>query len=1029
MGEKKLHYITKTENLSLLFMLLWLLSPVSLIAQESKKIVSGTVCLNPERKGLPDVFVIEKGSRNKTVTDLGGKYSITVGKQAVLAFSYVGFESQQVKVGEQSIINVELKPSSDKLDAKLDEVVVTALGLKRQEKSLTYANQQVGGTALLDVPMVNPLNALSGKVAGLNISPSSSGVGSSTKVILRDYSSIQGNNQPLFVIDGVPLVNNVPGQVESGNGFGGGYDGGDGISNLNPDDVESINVLKGASAAALYGSQAANGVILITTKSGKSGEPVVSFTSSMQLDNANNLYKFQNSYGADGSTSWGAAKSFSDNHVNDFFRIGHSLINSISYSAGTDKSHNYLSYSYTLSNGIVPTNDINKHTLMFKNSTQLFNNRVTVISKSTFLNQQIDNPIAAPGQYFNPIYTLFTFPRGGDFNQYKTNYETFDIARNMMTQNWFENAGAMNNPYWTLNRIPATANRTRATVNLDINVKITGWLNFKARGNADKTWDDFERKSYAGTQVTNASANGRYEISNKSYSQYYGDLLLSATKRTDFFSINSTIGTSITDKKLLGTRFDSNTRGLYYANLFTVTNMIDGGAIRKQNDEHSQLQSVFGTVSIGYKDVFYLDATGRNDWSSTLPTKNNSYFYPSVGGSLLVSQLLAESSNLPTFMNFAKVRLSYTEVGNDIPPYVFNPMNSINETGTVIKNTTEPNPDIRPERTKSTELGADLRFFDNRLNLDLTYYKSNTIDQYFVVSNASGTGYSYRQINGGNVQNQGFELTATQVPVKTKNLNWTSTINFSTNKNKAVELPEQYKTDGYKLSSIGYSLYIKEGGEYGEMWAKQFQRIDEKLVVTSTNGVYSPVVSNKEVKIGSVNSDFRLGWNNSVTYKSFTLGFLIDGAFGGKVVSITQQVLNAMGVTQETASARDNGGVQVDAVTVDANGNINDSYTGKIDAKTYYTAAPASECVYDATNIRLRELSVSYSLPQSILKTVRFIKSARISLVGRNLAFLYIKAPYDPETTISTTGNYMLNTDNFAIPTTRNYGLTLNLIF
>ncbi|MEI6753960.1 MAG: SusC/RagA family TonB-linked outer membrane protein [Paludibacter sp.] len=1032
---ESLHFNRKSScNFIVLVLLLWLMTIVKLSAATKNssaplKTVTGIVTTTQSKHELSGVFVIEKGSRTKAITDSAGRYSINVTNQSVLLFSFIGFESQTVKVEEQSIINIELKESANKLNTRLDEVVVTALGLKRQEKSLTYATQQLNGKELLTVPMINGLSALSGKIAGLTIFPSSSGVGSSTKVLLRNYSSIQGNNQPLFVVDGVPLVNFVSGQVESGNGFGGNYDAGDGISNLNPDDVESVNVLKGASAAALYGSQAANGVILITTKSGKTGEPIVSFTSSMQLDNANNLYKFQNSYGADGSTSWGTAKAFTDNHVTDFFRTGNSFINSISYSAGTDKSQNYVSYSYTLSNGIVPTNDINKHTLTFKNSTQLFNNRITINSKATFLNQQIDNPIAAPGQYFNPIYTLFTFPRGGDFNQYKTNFETFNVTRNMMTQNWIVNENALNNPYWILNRIPATAKRTRATANLDINVKITDWLNLKARGNADKTWDDFERKAYAGTQVTNASANGRYEISNKSYSQYYGDLLLSATKRTDFFSINSTVGTSITDKKLLGTRFDSNTRGLYYANLFTVTNMIDGGDIRQQFDDHSQLQSVFGTVSLGYRDVFYVDATGRNDWSSTLPSKNNSYFYPSVGGSLLISQLLAESSDLPKFMNFAKVRLSYTEVGNDIPPYVFNPTNYINETGTVIKNTTEPNPDIRPERTKSTEIGADLRFFDSRLNIDLTYYKSNTIDQYFVVSNASGTGYSYRQINGGNIQNQGVELTATVVPIQAKNLNWTSTINFATNKSKAVELPEQYKTDGYKLSSIGYSLYIKEGGEYGEMWAKQFQRIDGKLVVASSNGVYSPVVSNKEIKIGSVNSDFRLGWNNSVTYKSFSLGFLIDGAFGGNVVSMTQQVLNAAGVTQETASARDNGGVQVDAVTVDANGNVNGSYAGKIDAKTYYTAAPASECVYDATNIRLRELSLSYSLPQSVLKTIHFIKSARVSVVGRNLLFLYLNAPYDPETTVSTTGNYMFNTDNFGIPATRSYGLTLNLIF
>jgi TonB-linked SusC/RagA family outer membrane protein len=997
---------------------------ISFQAVGQKMKVTGKV-VDPQNDPIPGASVLLVGTSTGVISNLDGIFTIEASKGSTLKISFVGFDAQEVVIGEQTDITVQLAASTK----NIDEVVVTALGIKRQEKSLTYATQQIKGKDMMSVPTSNMMNSLSGKAAGLTISPSTSGAGSSTKVILRGYTSIQGNNQPLYVVDGVPLVNYVPSQAEGGNGFGGGVDAGDGISNLNPDDIESLNILKGASASALYGSQAANGVIIITTKSGKSGKPVISYSASMQFDKANIMYDFQNSYAADGSKSWGAKKSFSDNHIEDFFQTGKTFMNSLSYSAGTEKSQNYLSYSYSNSNGIVPTNEMNKHTVTLKNTSILANGRITVNSKATFLNQQIDNPIAAPGQYYNPIYTLFTFPRGVDFDQYKNNFEIFSKARNGMVQNWNVDENGLNNPYWILYRVPSIAKRTRAAFTMDVTLKLTDWLNLKARGTADRSWDDFERKAYASTQNTIAHENGKYEISNKSYNEYYGDLLLSAAKTLNNFNINATIGTSITDDKLTGTRFDSDTRGLYYANLFTVTNMIDGGKSRTQYDDHSQLQSVFGTASIGFKDMFYLDVTGRNDWSSTLPKKNNSYFYPSIGGSLLVSELLSKTGKLPSFLDFAKVRVSYTEVGNDIACYVFNPNNTVNESGTLVRNNIEPNPDIKPERTQSQEVGLDLRFLKSRLNFDFTYYKSNTKNQYFVISNTSGSGYSSRQINGGNIENKGIELTVSIVPVKTNDITWTSTFNYAKNKSKVVELPEQYKAEGYKLSANGYSLYIKEGGEYGEMWAKQYQRVDGKLVVSNASGSYNAIESTTEQKIGTVNPDYKLGWNNTITYKSFALSFLIDGTFGGNVISITQKTLNQAGVTKETADARDNGGVQVDAVTLDANGKVNGTYTGKIDAKTYYTGAPTSEFIYDATNIRLRELSLSYSLPKSVYSKVKFVKDVRLSLVGRNLFFFKNNAPYDPETTVSTTGNYMFNTDNFGIPATRSFGMTLNVNF
>lgn len=1002
-------------------------------AMAVQKVVTGKVTAE-SGISLPGVSVVVKGTSRGTATDVNGKYEISVEDDSdVLVFSFIGMQTQEITVGTQSVIDVVMLADA----LQVGEVVVTALGIKREEKSLTYSTQQVKGDELTAVRADNMINALAGKTTGVVISPGTSGVGGSTKVILRGYTSVQGNNQPLYVVDGIPLQNYIPNQAETGSGFGGGVDAGDGISNLNPDDIESINILKGASAAALYGSQAANGVIIITTKSGKQGKTSVKFSSSFQVDKANVLYDWQDKYKASGATSWGAKSdmNFRNNNGENLFETGYNLTNTLSLSGGCEKSQNYVSMSNTVASGIVPTNDLERYNLTLRNTTEFFNGRLNLDSKVNLLLQKMENTPSAPGEYFNPIRAAYLMPVSDNLKSYRDNYEVFNPDRNVNTQNWaYVDDANHQNPYWVFNRVPNSANRSRIIANMTATVKLTNELDVKLRGNIDRTYDSFERKAYAGTRITLSHKNGRYEFSKKENTQYYGDILLSYNKRWDDFSLLATIGTSVTDVRFNETGANSDTKGLYIPNLFSFTNMVDGGKTRIQKEEQSQLQSYFGTASIGYKNIAYLDITARRDKSSTLPEKNNTYYYPSFGASVLINEILSRNGNLPEALDFAKLRASYSEVGNDIPPYVFNPYDRVNETGTIIRNTIKPNPNLKPERTSAYELGFDLRMFDNKARLDFTYYNSTTKDQYFSLSTNVGSGYSKVLANGGTIVNKGIEFSLGLTPVRTNNLEWNTIFNFSTNSSDVRDLPQELidRDGGYSLSVGDYELRVQEGGEYGEIWASGYKRHNGKLVVTSNKeGEFSPVIAggDDKRKIGTINPDFRLSWGNDISYKNFRLNFLIDGSFGGDVISYTQTEMNRYGVSAISGSVRDNKGLKVDGVILDKNDKVIDTYKGRISANNYYSGIPVSESIYDATNIRLRELSLSYSLPKSLIQSLSFLSEASLSLTGRNLFFFHINAPYDPEVTQTTSGNYKINSDNFGVPSTRTYGVSLNVTF
>ncbi|WP_172919066.1 SusC/RagA family TonB-linked outer membrane protein [Capnocytophaga canis] len=1029
-----------------IFVLGWCSS--SLLAQTVS--VKGVVT-DENKIPLAGVSVSVKNTSRGVSTDFDGNYEIKVNSGDVLVFSSLGFTSQEKIVtggGKDLIINVLLKEEAE----QLEEVVVTALGIKRQEKSLSYATQTVSGKELTDVPSSNVLNTLAGKTAGMSVSGSGSGVGSSVKIVLRGNRSIQGNNQPLYVVDGTPISSGAFSGSAIGDGYGGGIDTGDGMAGINPEDIESINVLKGATAAALYGSQAANGVILITTKRGNSEKIAVSVTSSVQADVPYLTYKFQDRYtmGVDGVSqssmdAWGAPRTnqdLSNDFVKNFFNTGFMSQNGVSVSGGNKVTKNFLSYQNTTATGIMPNNTFDKHNLSLRSTTSLFDDFIEVDGSVALTHQDTGNAPAAPGQYFNPILGLYLFPAGTTaFNSYRDVYEVPDPSRNgLMTMNWANQTDVYKNPYWLINRHNYSYNVEKAIVKLNTKFNFTSWLNLQLRGSYDKTATLGERKVHAG-MTTLTGKGGRYDHKTQNYALMYADALLTANKSYEKFSISATLGTSISDTK--ETTNEIQIHNLAIANLFDLRNYIgiEGGSDNKRT--HRQLQSVFGTVSLGYNEMLYLDVTGRNDWSSTLPANNRSYFYPSVGTSFVFTEMLDQNEAKPEWLDFGKLRFSWTQVGNDMPWGLTEPYDKLQKGGVIEANTVKPFDDLKPERSNSLEAGVNLRFLGGRFTFDAAVYKTVTENQYFKVDNTSGSGYSQYYINAGEVENKGFELTLGFTPIKTNDFQWNGYLNYSTNKNTVLSLPSQYLDKGFEISSVGYRFRLKEGEEWGRMYEKRLKRDNQgNILLTQTieNGVDKGIQlqqSDDFEYIGNVNPKFLIGFKNEFSYKNFSLGLLIDGRFGGNVISSTQNILDRFGRSQRSAEARDNGGIPLTGTlvtTTKVTGSpdvvTQTAFNQKIDAQTYYKVAPAGETsVYSATNVRLRELSLSYTLPKSLVERVKYVESVRLSLIGRNLGFFYNEAPYDPEITLSTSSNGLSNADLFTMPASRSVGFSININF
>ncbi|WP_443943904.1 SusC/RagA family TonB-linked outer membrane protein [Pedobacter sp. AW1-32] len=984
---------------------------------------------------VPGVTVLVKGGTAKAQTNENGQYTIQAKEGDVLVFSFVGYKAKEVTVGSTATLDVVLDSDSQNLET----VVVTALGIKRSERSLTYNTQQVSGDELNRVKSPNLVNSLNGKVAGMTVSPSSSGVGGSAKVILRGSRSVSGNNQPLYVIDGVPISNNGNANGQQNSVYGGGQDGGDGISNLNPDDIESINVLEGASAAALYGSQAQNGVILITTKQGKAGKTQINFSSSVTFDKIAYKPEFQNSYGAASSTtrdSWGSAISNTTDNLDQFYQTGTNATNSINLSGGSELAQTYFSYANTYASGIQPGNKLNRNNLSFRETAKFFDNKLTVDGNINYINQKIENSPSI-GLYNNPLVGLYLFPRGTDISAYKENYLNAG-AVGAARQNWLGGSADINqNPWWLINKNPNTSTRNRFLFSGNLKYDFTSWLNLQVRGNIDRTIDDFDNKRYSGINNNfNSNGNGYYQQSNQTYVQKYADAILNVTVPMEGsdFKINGLIGGSINDQQTSGTTIAGD---LSAVDLFTAANTVAAtpatyasnvlSNAKAINANHSQLQAVFANANLSYKDWAFLTLTGRNDWSSNLSyTPNVSYFYPSVGLSLIASQMF----KLPKAITYAKVRGTYAEVGNTVPPYLTYVQNTINADGSLSVNTNQAFAELKPERTKSFEVGTDMRFLSNRINFSFTYYKTNTRNQYIpVIPPASAliaTGY----LNAGNVQNTGFQFTLGADVIKNENFTWNTSVNGSANKNRIIDVATSQGLTSVDLTGNSGNAYISRltnGGSYGDIFGYTLAKDASGRPILSGDGTsanpYMVTKSTDFSLIGNPNPKFQAGWSNSFSYKDFTFSFLVDGKFGGEVLSMTQALMDQAGASLVSGNARAQGGVVVNGVN--ASGQ---AVTATINPQTYYSFigdrnGVSGEYIYSATVVRLREAALGYTLP---LKGA--VKSMRFSVIGRNLLYFYKKAPYDPEVTMST-GNGLSGIDVFNQPATRSFGFNLNVTF
>lgn len=975
---------------------------------------------------LPGASVAVQGAQKGTTTDFDGLYSIEAQKGQTLVFSYVGLETQSIVVGDAATINVKMNTASTN---NLSEVVVTSLGIKKSRKSLTYAAQEVKGEEVTRVKDANLMNSLSGKVAGLIVGKSSAGAGGSVKVTIRGNSSAT-NNQPLYVVDGIPLLNSSSAQSNQvfGDTAGGNRDGGDAISMINPDDIESMTVLKGASAAALYGSQGANGVILVTTKRGKEGKVTANYNASLFVDNVVSLPKFQTSYGADpgATTSWGAAKQSPD-HVKDFYNTGATYINSISVNGGTDKMTTSLTYANTKVDGVLPTNEFKKNNIALRQSVKMFDDKVVVDASLSYAEQKIINK-PTNALYFNPLTGVYLFPRGNDFNYFKQNFEIFDPTRNLMTQNWpTGTSDIIQNPYWILNRNKSEDKNQSLISSVSVNYKANDWLSIKARGGYNRLYNTFEKKMYAGTNTTLAPTTGRYIYTDSESSQLYGDLIATiTTKFSDDFTFNANVGTSVTKSTINDAlTSDSGLTGLIYANWFNTGNFVSAAKNSQTVGAKKEVQSVFASATFGYKEMLYLDVTGRNDWSSTLVnTDNLSFFYPSVG----VTGVLSEMVTLPEAISFAKVRASFAQVGNDVNAFLTSPSNTI-VNGVVTAPTVGPQPgtSLKPEKQNSFEFGTEWRFVNNRIGFDFTYYQNETKNQLITAPAPipNTTGYANYAFNAGSIENKGFEITLSGKPIVSENFSWDVALNYASNKNTVKSLGTVNGGQNTVILTNGdpnsYRYVLEVGKPFGEIQGKNVVRNDQGQIVLDADG---RIQKTDWVDLGSSNPDFMMGFSNTFKYKKVFLNVLIDGRFGGNVMSMTEAMLDFYGVSKATGDARAAGGVKINAV------NASGSPVTSMPAQDYYTqvgdrSGATGEYMYKATNVKLGELSLGYTFDFS--KQTIF-NAVNVSLVGKNLFFFYKDAPFDPNVTLSS-GEGLQGVDIFGAPSTRSIGVNLNLTF
>lgn len=982
-----------------------------------------------DAKGEPliGVSILVKGTTDGAITDLDGNYKImTKSNNPVIVYSYIGYKTQEIPLKGQTTINITMMDDTQ----VIDEVVVTALGIKRSEKALSYNVTQVDAESALAVKDANFINSLNGKVAGLNINSSSSGIGGASKVVMRGSRGIEQSSNALYVIDGIPMYNlSASGGSEEMQSQGST----EAIADINPDDIESMSVLSGAAAAALYGSNASNGAIVITTKKGKVGRVALTVSSNTEMLSPFVMPQFQNRYGTSGTdASWGKRLNEANyrgyDPASDYFQTGLIGTESVTLSTGTEHNQTYLSAAAVNSRGIIPNNKYDRYNFTFRNTTLFLEDKMKLDVGAQYIMQK-DRNMVNQGIYANPLSSAYLFPRGNDWEDYKM-YERYDLERNMYTQYWPQGGGSfrLQNPYWINYRNLRENDKDRYMLSAALSYDILSWLNVAGRVRLDNSYNTYTQKYYASTIATIAEGeNGFYGVTNTRDKQTYADLLLNINKTFgEDWSLTANIGASYSDNRSEALAVSGPIAANGLPNFFTVAQLDKETGKREETGYREQTQSIFASAEVGYRSTYYLTLTGRNDWPSQLAgpnSKQSSFFYPSVGGSVVLSELF----KLPESISYLKLRASWASVGLPFGRFLAYPTFSWNtSTGAYSSQSAYPLYDLKPERTDSWEVGLTARFLKH-FNFDVSFYNTKTYNQTMDAKLSPTGGYSTFYAQTGNVRNRGVELSLGYKNTWNK-FSWSSNYTFSANKNKILSLIDGYinpvtgeeiTKDRMDVGGLSKARFIlKVGGPLGDLYSQSdlLRDSNNKIYVNADGNV---AVNDKadDIYLGSVFPKANMAWRNDFQYGNWGLGFLLTARLGGVVYSATQAVLDSYGVSEATAAARDNGGVVI-------NGN------DMIDAQKWYTVVGADSGIpqyytYSATNLRLQEASVSYTIPRKKLKNIMDIT---LSLVGRNLWMIYCKAPFDPES-VATTGNYYQGIDYFMMPSLRSVGFNLKLKF
>lgn len=1020
------------ERKSLSFVLSFLLLIFGAAATHAQVNISGIV-KDSNGEPLVGVNVVVKNTQHGTVSDLNGEFVLDVPNgNVVLEFSYVGYKSQDVALGGKTYISVILAEDTE----LLDEVVVTALGIKREKKALGYAMQEIKTDAMSEIKSPSVANLLQGKVAGVQISQTGAGLGSSTRIVLRGLNSLSGKNQPLWVVDGIPIND---GQAEEA-GQWGGLDFSGAAADINPDDIETISVLKGANAAALYGSRAQSGAIIITTKKGVKGQPLqIEYSGNINISDVYNSYDYQNIYSqgtngvysGDATSSWGEVMDGSrtvenwrytkygesgyssyallpqKDYIEEFYRTGVSYNNTLTVAGGGENLTARLSFTDSRNDGITPNHSINRQ--YYDLNTQFDNKYLTIGAKINFMRQKGNN---RPGQgEYGIMQSLVRMPRGIRMVDLEN-----PLGSDGYVQNWSGTSNEYLNPYALT--MPENGNmdeRNRIIGKLSATARFTDYLSLTGRVGVD--WYNTLLKNYT-AYVQKSTTASQYYHSQNTNQEFNADLMLNFNKGFGDFSVTANLGAATMNVKYNGLSGSSGLLNL--PGLVTLGNGLNQTV--SESYSKKEVHSVLGNAQVGYKSMVYLDVTGRNDWSSTLPSNNWSYFYPSVSLSAIISEMVA----LPSQISYLKLRGSWAQVGNDTSPYsLTNPYTLGLTIGDILNaqtSSTYPLDNLKPEETKSWEVGMDMRMFQGRIGLDVTYYKSNTTNQILSVGMPASSGYTSKRINAGQIQSSGAEVMLSLIPVQTKDWQWDVNLNWGTNTSKCISLDDAIKRFTLGSTRIG-SVVVDEGGKFGDIVSIGYKRDDQGRILIDDNG-YPIKVS--DTTIGNILPDWTGSVASTLRYKNISFYTLVDIRQGGDFISMTDNYAKQSGTSAKTLEGRD--GMVVDGI-VESTGEQNSKV---ITAENYYTniAGPnglGEAFLYKSSYIKMREMSIGYIFPSEWLRNLP-IKSVKLSVVGRDLFFIKKDAPVNPESAL-TRSDYAQAFEYSSMPPTRSFGLTLNVKF